>query len=181
MHDLLLDIRYLSVKGRFCLLSELRKLNIINSFVTEVTIIQKRVHWIECKCNESSANQWTGFCMIGTSVMKELMILSIFNSMFCNLNLFILRSHNLAKLLFLNGRKIQLVFGFLLRQWWFSMTKYEYEHLRQFTWKIKHDKRLQVFERIQKIKILLLVKKPKFWACSSDVSFNPFSTNVPLQ
>ena len=96
------------------------------------------------------------------SVMKELMILSFFNSMFCILILFILRSHNLAKLLFLKGRKTQLVFGFLLRQWWFSMTKYEYEQLRQFTWKIKHDKRLQVFVRIQKIKILPLVKNLNF-------------------
>ena len=36
----------------------------VNSFMTEVSIIQKPVHW--------SANQWIGFYMISTSVMKEL-------------------------------------------------------------------------------------------------------------
>ena len=41
----------------------------INSFIMEVSIIKKPVHWFEEHC---FANQWTGLYLIDDSVMKEL-------------------------------------------------------------------------------------------------------------
>ena len=40
--------------------------SLVNSFMMEVPIIQKPVHWF--------ANQWTGFYVIGTFIMKELKV-----------------------------------------------------------------------------------------------------------
>ena len=46
----------------------LSKISPFNSFMTEVSIIWKPVHWFA----EQISNQWTDFYMIGTSVIKEL-------------------------------------------------------------------------------------------------------------
>ena len=59
---------------------ELKILNIINSFMTEVPIIQKPVHWFALDSLHLHSTQWTRFCIIVTSVTKELMILSFLNS-----------------------------------------------------------------------------------------------------
>ena len=59
---------------------ELKILNIINSFMTEVPIIQKPVHWFALDSLHLHSTQWTRFCIIVTSVTKELMILSLLNS-----------------------------------------------------------------------------------------------------
>ena len=78
------------LKGFFCVMLWKSCFSLFLTLKTEVTIIQKTVHWFaifffiekECKTTlrcftfifyqKYLAKQWTGFYMIGTSVMKEL-------------------------------------------------------------------------------------------------------------